>query len=102
LCARRRLLPFFDVAYQGFCSGDLDADAAAPRLFVQEGLEVLVAQSYSKNLGLYGERVGAINAIVADKEVRLCLVALLFSSFDWSRPPASVFSLLARRSLTLV
>jgi aspartate aminotransferase len=63
-------LPFFDVAYQGFCSGDLDADAAAPRMFVDEGLEVLVAQSYSKNLGLYGERVGAINAVLADKEVR--------------------------------
>ena len=50
--------------------GDLDADAAAPRLFVDLGLEVLVAQSYSKNLGLYGERVGALNAVVADKEVR--------------------------------
>jgi aspartate/tyrosine/aromatic aminotransferase len=40
--------------------GDLDKDAFAPRLFVEAGLEVLVAQSYSKNLGLYGERVGAL------------------------------------------
>jgi aspartate aminotransferase len=44
-------LAFFDVAYQGFASGELDEDAAAPRYFAERGLEMLVAQSYSKNLG---------------------------------------------------
>lgn len=50
-------------------AGDLDKDAFAPRLFVKNGLEVLVAQSYSKNLGLYGERVGALNAVLNDANV---------------------------------
>lgn len=54
---KRRLLPFFDSAYQGFASGDLDRDAAAVRLFADAGLELLLAQSYAKNMGLYGERV---------------------------------------------
>lgn len=45
--------PFFDVAYQGFASGSLDTDAASVRYFVEKGMEVFVAQSYSKNLGLY-------------------------------------------------
>lgn len=50
-------------------SGDLDDDAAAPRLFAEAGLEMLVAQSYSKNLGLYGERVGALNVVLNDAQV---------------------------------
>ncbi len=51
LCERKQHLPFFDVAYQGFASGSLDDDAWAPRFFVGRGMEVMVAQSYSKNLG---------------------------------------------------
>ncbi|XXG42798.1 hypothetical protein AAC387_Pa01g2986 [Persea americana] len=56
-------IPFFDVAYQGFASGSLDEDASSVRSFVSRGLEVLIAQSYSKNLGLYAERIGAINVV---------------------------------------
>ncbi len=44
---------FFDSAYQGFASGDVDKDAYAVRYFVSRGFELLVAQSYSKNFGLY-------------------------------------------------
>ena len=62
------LVPFFDVAYQGFASGSLEEDAYAPRLFESRGIEFFCAQSYSKNLGLYAERIGAINAVVNDKE----------------------------------
>jgi len=47
------LFPFFDGAYQGFASEDLAKDAAAVRLFEQEGFEMLIAQSFSKNFGLY-------------------------------------------------
>lgn len=46
---------FFDSAYQGFASGSLDKDAWAIRYFVSEGFELLVAQSFSKNFGLYSE-----------------------------------------------
>jgi aspartate aminotransferase len=57
--------PFFDTAYQGFASGDLDNDAWAIRHFAEEGFEFAVAQSFAKNLGLYGERVGAFHFITS-------------------------------------
>ena len=55
--------PLFDCAYQGFASGDTDKDAAAIRLFVKDGHNVAVCQSFAKNFGLYGERIGAFNII---------------------------------------
>jgi len=60
---QRGLIALFDSAYQGFASGDLDIDAASVRLFDQRGMQFFVAQSFSKNLGLYGERVGALVAV---------------------------------------
>ncbi|KAL2939959.1 Aspartate aminotransferase chloroplastic [Bienertia sinuspersici] len=61
-------IPFFDVAYQGFASGSLDKDASSVRLFAARGMELLVAQSYSKNLGLYAERVGAMNVVCSSTD----------------------------------
>ncbi|XVE53561.1 hypothetical protein DITRI_Ditri03aG0012800 [Diplodiscus trichospermus] len=61
-------IPFFDIAYQGFASGSLDADAASVRMFVARGMEVIAAQSYSKNLGLYAERIGAINVVCSSPD----------------------------------
>lgn len=77
LCKANDLMPFFDVAYQGFATGSLDEDAFAPRFFAEQGLEVFVAQSYSKNLGLYAERVGALNAILHDKVPVIAVTCLL-------------------------
>jgi aspartate aminotransferase len=91
VCAARSLLPFFDVAYQGFASGDLDADAWAPRFFAHDkGLEILVAQSYSKNLGLYSERVGALNFVLADPgaATRSLSQAKRIARALYSNPPA--------------
>lgn len=51
----RKLFPFFDSAYQGFASGDLDKDAWAVRYFIKRGFELVCAQSYAKNFGLYSE-----------------------------------------------
>lgn len=59
LLKRRRLVPFLDLAYQGFAAG-LDADAAGVRLVAEQIPEALIAVSFSKNLGLYRERVGAL------------------------------------------
>lgn len=59
---------FFDSAYQGFASGDLDRDATAVRYFVSSGVPMLVCQSFAKNAGLYGERVGALHIILPNKE----------------------------------
>lgn len=57
------LIPFFDNAYQGFASGSLETDAWAVRRFVDAGMDMIVGQSYAKNMGLYGERIGALTFI---------------------------------------
>lgn len=56
------------MAYQGFATGDIDRDAAAVRLFVQDGHQLALSQSFAKNMGLYGERVGAFNLVCASQE----------------------------------
>lgn len=61
----KKHFPFFDTAYQGFASGDLDRDATAIRYFVEQGFELLVAQSFAKNFGLYGERAGCFHFVTA-------------------------------------
>lgn len=66
LCKTRDLVPFFDCAYQGFASGDVDRDAWAVRYFVDRGMECFVSQSFAKNFGLYGERIGAFSIVCAD------------------------------------
>lgn len=58
-------LPLFDFAYQGFANG-LEEDAAGLRLFAERHAELLVASSYSKNFGLYNERVGAMTLVAKD------------------------------------
>jgi aspartate aminotransferase len=59
---RRQLIPLFYIAYQGLGTGP-EEDIYSVRHFVQGGFEMLVRQSFSKNFGLYGERVGALHAV---------------------------------------
>ncbi|KAJ5720623.1 aspartate aminotransferase [Penicillium malachiteum] len=59
---------FFDMAYQGFASGNADTDAFAPRHFVKEGHNIALCQSFAKNMGLYGERVGAFSLVCESTE----------------------------------
>ncbi|KAJ1728502.1 aspartate transaminase aat1 [Coemansia sp. BCRC 34490] len=67
----REHLAFFDMAYQGFASGDADRDAAALRAFVAAGkAPVVLSQSFAKNMGLYGERVGTFSIVGADAAER--------------------------------
>jgi aspartate aminotransferase len=68
LLKRRHLVPFLDVAYQGFAV-DLDADVAGARLVAEQVPEALIAVSFSKNLGLYRERVGAL-IVIGENENR--------------------------------
>ncbi|CCD37238.1 Aromatic-amino-acid aminotransferase [Candidatus Paraburkholderia kirkii UZHbot1] len=63
----RELVPFLDMAYQGFAE-NIDADAAAVRLFAAAELDVFVSSSFSKSFSLYGERVGALSIITTGKE----------------------------------
>ncbi|PPR06881.1 hypothetical protein CVT24_011571 [Panaeolus cyanescens] len=64
----KKLFPFFDMAYQGFASGSTVKDAFAVRHFVAQGHQIALAQSFAKNMGLYGERVGAFSLTTADPE----------------------------------
>ena len=63
----RGLVPFIDMAYQGFADG-IAEDALALNLFVASGLQFFVSTSYSKSFSLYGERVGALSVITASKD----------------------------------
>ena len=58
----RELIPFMDIAYQGF-GKDMDSDSYAIRKAVEMGLPVFVSNSFSKNLSLYGERVGGLSVV---------------------------------------
>ncbi|XP_034684041.1 aspartate aminotransferase, cytoplasmic [Vitis riparia] len=91
------LLPFFDSAYQGFASGSLDADAQSVRMFVADGGESLAAQSYAKNMGLYGERVGALSIVckTADVASRVESQVKLVIRPMFSNPPIHGASIVA-------
>ena len=64
----KNLVPFFDPAYQGFASGDIDEDVWAVRYFLEQGFFMLIAQSFAKNLGLYGDRIGALHMVCPYKK----------------------------------
>jgi len=79
----------FDVAYQGFASGDLIRDAQAVRSCVDRGVPMLVTQSYAKNMGLYGLRVGALNVVCADADEAVRVLSQLKTIVRpmYSNPP---------------
>ncbi|ATA24242.1 aromatic amino acid aminotransferase [Brenneria goodwinii] len=65
LSVEKGWLPLFDFAYQGFARG-LEEDAEGLRIFAEKHKELIVCSSYSKNFGLYNERVGACTLVAAD------------------------------------
>ena len=67
MSAEKGWLPLFDFAYQGFAHG-LEEDAYGLRAFAKLNKELLVASSYSKNFGMYNERVGAFTVVAADAD----------------------------------
>ena len=89
LCAERGILPLLDFAYQGFGDG-LDEDATGVTTVADHCREFLVATSYSKNFGLYNERVGAMTLVAANSEaveaahshLKICVRT------NYSNPPA--------------
>ena len=89
LVAELRLLPFFDFAYQGFGNG-IEEDAFGIRTFLKYNKEVLVASSFSKNFGLYNERIGALTVVSADKETadRVFSQVKIAVRANISNPPA--------------
>lgn len=85
----KKHLALFDMAYQGFASGDTEKDVAAVRLFLSQGHDILLAQSFAKNFGLYGQRVGVASLVCADqKEASAVLSQVkILARAMYSNPP---------------
>jgi aromatic-amino-acid transaminase len=88
VCAERGLVPFLDMAYQGFGDG-IAEDGAAVRRFLEAGLAFFVATSFSKSFSLYGERVGALSAVCAsaDEAARVLSQLKIVIRTNYSNPP---------------
>ena len=82
------LVPFLDMAYQGFGNG-LAEDGAAVALFVDSGLDFFVSTSFSKSFSLYGERVGALSVVCRSREeaVRVLSQLKVVIRTNYSNPP---------------
>ncbi|MCP4664344.1 MAG: aspartate/tyrosine/aromatic aminotransferase [bacterium] len=89
LLAARQALPLVDFAYQGFANG-VEEDAAGIRILCRKVPELLICSSYSKNFGLYNERVGALTAVAASAEAAQAVLSHVkgCARANYSNPPA--------------
>jgi aromatic-amino-acid transaminase len=93
----RGLLPFLDLAYQGFADG-IDEDAYAPRLFAESLDTVFLSSSFSKSVSLYGERIGAASVVTgsADEAARVLSQLKRVVRANYSNPPTTGADIVAR------
>ncbi|MBP85520.1 MAG: aromatic amino acid aminotransferase [Planctomycetaceae bacterium] len=93
----RRLLPLIDFAYQGFGSG-IDADAIGLREVIRPETETLVCSSFSKNFGLYSERVGALTIVASATDAAQAALshAKIAVRTNYSNPPQHGAAIVAR------
>ena len=89
LIAEIGALPFFDFAYQGFGKG-VQEDAQGLRVFAEHNVELLIANSFSKNFGLYNERVGGITLVAKDSDIAEAAFSQVKAGIrsNYSNPPA--------------
>lgn len=89
LIAELGAVPFFDFAYQGFAKG-VTEDAQGLRVFAKYNKELLVANSFSKNFGLYNERVGGITLVAEDSDIAESAFSQIKAGIrsNYSNPPA--------------
>ena len=92
----RGLVPFLDMAYQGFAEG-IAEDALALNLFAASGMQFFVSSSFSKSFSLYGERVGALSVVTASKEesARVLSQVKRVIRTNYSNPPTHGGSIVA-------
>ena len=85
----RGILPILDFAYQGFADG-IEEDAVGLRAFLRPGKELFVCSSFSKNFGLYRERVGALSVVAGDAQTATAVQSQLNRVIrcNYSNPPA--------------
>lgn len=88
ICQEKHLIPFLDIAYQGFANG-IDEDGAAVRMFAESGMSFFVSSSFSKSFSLYGERVGALSIVTQSKEESARVLSQLKRVIrtNYSNPP---------------
>ena len=84
----RGLVPFLDMAYQGFGDGIVE-DGAAVQMFLQSGMDFFVSTSFSKSFSLYGERVGALSVVCESKDETARVLSRLkvLIRGNYSNPP---------------
>lgn len=92
----RELIPFLDMAYQGFADG-IEQDGVAVRLLADSGLVFFVSSSFSKSFSLYGERVGALSVVAAsqDESTRVLSQIKRVIRTNYSNPPVHGATLVA-------
>ena len=88
VCRERDLIPFLDMAYQGFAQG-IAEDGLAARLFAESGMSFFVSSSFSKSFSLYGERVGALSIVTQsrDESARVLSQLKRVIRTNYSNPP---------------
>lgn len=86
---QNKLLPLVDFAYQGFAAGLME-DAAGLHIIANTGVELLVANSYSKNFGLYNDRIGALTVVAKDEQAAQTFISHVKQAVraNFSNPPA--------------
>ncbi|AZV93990.1 aromatic amino acid aminotransferase [Bordetella sp. J329] len=84
----KNLVPFLDIAYQGFGDG-LEQDGAVVRLFADKGLTLFISSSFSKSFSLYGERVGALTMVAANSNEAKAVLSQIKRVIrtNYSNPP---------------
>jgi aromatic-amino-acid transaminase len=97
LLAERQLLPYLDLAYQGYGDG-IEADAYAVRLLADRGVTFIVANSFSKSMSVYGERAGALSVCCADAAEAELVLGQLKATVrrNYSSPPIHAAGIVAR------
>ena len=97
VCVKNKLIPFLDIAYQGFGDG-LEEDAGSIRQFADAGIPFFVSSSFSKSFSLYGERIGALTVVCKDQEEASRVLSKLKALIraNYSNPPAHGAKIVAR------
>lgn len=88
ICQQKQLIPFLDIAYQGFADS-IEEDGTAVRMFADSGMSFFVSSSFSKSFSLYGERVGALSIVTQSKEESTRVLSQLKRVIrtNYSNPP---------------
>ncbi len=94
---KQRLLPYLDLAYQGYGDG-IDADAFAPRALADAGIAFFIANSFSKSMSVYGERCGALSVVCTDAAEAALVLGQLQATVrrNYSSPPIHAAGIIAR------